>query len=287
MAIKTVAVIGGGLMGRQIGLHTARYGFDVYLTDTQESMRAEVPKWASDYVAGRIAKGKMSEEEAKENLAHFHVVDTLQEAVQNADLVIEAIIEDEGIKKEFFKELCKWVRDDTILATNSSRMVSSTFVDCVTHPERLVNLHYFNPALVMKLVEVVQGDHVSDETANAAMEFVRQTNKIPILVRKEIDGFVANRILTAITDEAFNLVNNGICTYQEVDLACENALNHPMGPFKVIDYSGVDLAFLLTKRVYEKTGVKKPEYDLLEEMYNNKQWGYKTGKGFYEWPKKY
>jgi len=286
MTIKAVAVVGGGLMGRQIALHTARFGYNVSVTDTSEKVREDIAKWADDYISGRVAKGKMSEEEAASTLGNFHVSDTLEEAVKDSDLVIEAIIEDEEIKKSFFANLCTLVREDTIIATNSSRMVSSIFVDSVTNPGRLLNMHYFNPALVMKLVEVVKGDHVSDETVEAAMEFVKNTQKIPILVRKEIDGFVANRILGAISNEAYRLVEMGICSYEEVDLACENALNHPMGPFRIADYAGIDLVYMQQKRAYEISGQKPLGYDIIEEMYNRNDWGIKTGKGFYDWPKK-
>ena len=286
MTIQTVAVVGGGLMGRQIALHTARYGYKVFITDTSEAVRSDIAAWAEKYIAERVAKGKMSEENGESLRTNFTVSDTLAAAVKDADLVIEAIIEDEEIKKGFFKQLCTLVREDTIIATNSSRMVSSLFVDSVTNPGRLVNMHYFNPALVMKLVEVVKGDHVSDETAEAAMEFVRSTEKIPVLVRKEIDGFVANRILSAISDEAYRLVDMGICSYEEVDLACENALNHPMGPFRISDYAGNDLVYMQKKREYEITGQKPLGYDTIEKMYQNNEWGIKTGKGFYDWPKK-
>ena len=286
MTIQTVAVVGGGLMGRQIALHTARYGYKVFITDTSEKVRTDIAAWAEKYIAERVAKGKMSEENGAALRSSFTVADTLEAAVKDADLVIEAIIEDEEIKKGFFKQLCDLIREDTIIATNSSRMVSSLFTDSVTNPGRLLNLHYFNPALVMKLVEVVKGEHVSDETVEAAMTFVRSTEKIPVLVRKEIDGFVANRILGAISDEAYRLVEQGICSYEEVDLACENALNHPMGPFRIADYAGIDLVYMQQKRAYETTGQKPLGYDTIVEMYNRNDWGIKTGKGFYDWPKK-
>ena len=138
----------------------------------------------------------------------------------------------------------------------------------------------------MKLVEVVKGDHTSIETANALYEFAKNTGKEPILLKKEIDGFVANRVLSKIVAEAYYLVEQGIVTPKEVDIALEHGLNHPMGPFKIMDFSGIDLAYLAKQRRYEKTGNpedKPPK--LLEEKYNKGEFGRKTGKGWYDYTK--
>jgi len=283
MNIQKVCVIGGGLMGRQIALNTAIYPYDVTIFDANAAVLEDVKVWADNYLAGRIAKGRMSEEQVAGIRTRFTVCSTLEEAVKDVDLVIEAIVEREDIKRSVFQQIDALVRPDTIIATNSSRMCSSLFADSVSHPERLANLHYFNPALVMKLVEVVKGEHVSEETAKALYDFAANTGKTPILLQKEIEGFVVNRILQAINTEARWLVENGYCTYEEVDIACEGGLSHPMGPFKLNDLTGIDLAFDILSRTYEKTGEKPAGYDLIKEFYDKGWYGKKTGRGFYEY----
>ena len=283
MNIQKVCVIGGGLMGRQIALNTAIYPYEVTIFDANPAVLEDVKTWADNYLAGRIAKGRMSEEQVAGIRSRFTVCATLEEAVKDVDLVIEAIIEREDIKRAVFQQIDALVRPDTIIATNSSRMCSSLFADSVSHPERLANLHYFNPALVMKLVEVVKGAHVSEQTAKALYDFAANTGKTPILLQKEIEGFVVNRILQAINSEARWLVENGYCTYEEVDIACEGGLSHPMGPFKLNDLTGIDLTYDIMNRTYEKTGEKPNGYDLIKEFYDKGWYGKKTGRGFYEY----
>ena len=178
--------------------------------------------------------------------------------------------------------MSKLVRPDTVIATNSSFMVSSTFVNVVDHPQRLANLHYFAPALVMKLVEVVGGEHTSQETLDKLMEFGRSTGKTPALVKKE-DGFIVNNILKAIKEEAYRLVNQGVCSLEDLDTAVELGLGHPMGPFKIDDMNGLDVRYNVLKRRYEETGVKSPGFDMIAELYEQGRYGKKTKHGFYDY----
>lgn len=286
MNIKKVCVIGGGLMGRQIALNTAIYPYEVTIFDANPAVLEDVVKWEDSYLAGRIAKGRMAEEQVAGIRSRFTICATLEEAVKDVDLVIEAIVERRDIKSMVFKQVDALVRPDTIIATNSSRMVSSLFKDDITHPERLANLHYFNPALVMKLVEVVQGEHCSEETAKALYDFAAATGKTPIWIKKEIDGFIANRILKSIREEACWLVEQGYCTPQEVDTACENGLNHPLGPFRLYDLTGIDLAYDIMQRTLDETGVKPNGYDVIKEYYDKGWYGKKSGRGFYEYETK-
>ncbi len=283
--LKKVCVVGGGLMGRQIALNTAIYGYEVSLYDSVPEVMDKVNAWAKEYMDGRIAKGRMTLDEVNGALSRFNTETVLEEAVKGAQLVIEAIIEDKEIKKAFFTKLDAILEEDAIVATNSSYMVSSLFSDCLKDPSRLANFHYFNPALVMKLVEVVQGDHTSDETVVFLMEFARRTGKTPIHITKEIDGFVVNRILRVIKDEAFSLVSAGICTPREVDLGVELGLGHPMGPFRLNDLTGIDLTYHLYERRLKETGEKPAGYDIIKAKYEAGEWGRKTGKGFYEYEK--
>lgn len=285
MEIKKVAVIGGGLMGRQIALNTAIYPYEVYLTDNNSEVLKKVEEWKEEYLAGRIAKGRMTEEQVEGIKARFHLAETIEGAVKDADLVIEAVVEREDVKKSVFKQVCDAARNDTIIATNSSFMVSSKFKDIVPNPSRLCNLHYFNPALVMKLTEIVKGEHTSDETVQAMRDFSEKTGKMPVTINKEIDGFIVNRILSAIYREARWLVDEGYCSYQDLDTACEKGLNHPMGPFRLNDLTGLDLTFDIMNNKYKKTGEKPLCYDLYKEFYDKGWYGKKTGRGFYDYTK--
>ena len=283
MDIKNVCVIGGGRMGRQIALNTAIYGYTVTVYDKIPEVCASVEAWKDEYLQGRIAKGRMTEEQVTATKARFSVCGDLAAAAAQADLVIEAVVEVYDVKAELFKELDTIVRPDTIIATNSSYMVSSLFKDCVSHPGRLLNCHYYNPALVMKFVEVVQGEHTDTAVAEAVMEFCRKTGKTPIWMKKEISGFAANRIIGVINAEARFLVEQGYLAYEEVDIACELGLGHPMGPFRLMDMTGIDLTYDLLKAQMEQTGEKPACFDLIEKMVQEGRLGRKTGKGFYEY----
>lgn len=285
MEIKNVCVVGGGQMGRQIGLNAAISGYQVKVYDKLPAVCESVESWKEEYLAGRIAKGRMTEEQVAEIKGRFSVVQDLAEAASDADLVIEAIIEVYDVKAALFKELDPIVRPDTIVATNSSYMVSSYFANCISNPGRLLNCHYYNPALVMKFVEVVQGPHTDPAVAETVMEFCRKNGKTPICMKKEISGFAANRLIGVLNAEARWLVQNGYLTYEEVDIACELGLGHPMGPFRLMDMTGIDLTYDLMRPAVEK-GEPKPDcYDLIESMVKQGRLGRKTGKGFYDYSK--
>ncbi len=283
MQIQKVAVVGAGAMGRQIALNAAIYGYDTKLTDSYENVREDVKKWAEEYLAGRIAKGRMSAEKVAEIKTRFHVVDSTKEAVCDADLVIEAVIEREDVKQAVFREISEYVPEGAILTTNSSRMPSSKFAKCVKDPSKLANTHYNNPALVMKAVEIQMNPFTSEETAQTLKEFMEKNGKTPIMIRKEIDGMVVSRILHGINEEALYLVENGYCSIEDVDHACEEGLHHPMGPFRLMDLTGVDLNFHIRDNVYKATGEKPVGYDLFKSYYEKGRFGKKVGHGFYDY----
>lgn len=282
MEIKNVFVVGGGRMGRQIALNAAIFGYNVTCYDKIPEVCDSVAVWEDEYLQERIAKGRMSEDQVAAIKGRFSVARDLT-AAADADLIIEAVVEVYDVKVALFKELDQVIRPDAIVATNSSYMVSSLFKDCISNPGRLLNCHYYNPALVMKFVEVVQGPHTDPANAEAVMEFCRKCGKTPIWMKKEISGFAANRIISVINAEARYLVQNGYLTYEEVDIACEQGLGHPMGPFRLTDMTGVDLTYDLMKAGIEQTGEKPDCFDMIEQMVKDGHLGRKTGKGFYEY----
>lgn len=284
MEIRKVAVVGAGLMGRQIALNIALSGYESILNDKFEEVLEAAENWTNEYLEKRIARGKLTQSEVDQALSNLSFESNLQTAVEDVDLVIEAIIEKEDIKKSLFEELEELTKKETILTSNSSFIPSSNVAFSTKRPEKVANFHYFNPALVMELVEVVKGEHTSDETAMALMAFAEATGKSPILVTKEIDGFVANRMLSKLTQEALFLVEEGIVTPREVDIAVEKGLNHPMGPFRLMDLVGIDISYYARARRYEKTGNpqdKAPKF--LEDKFKKGELGRKTGKGWYDY----
>ena len=282
MDIKKVCVVGGGRMGRQIALNAAISGYNVICYDKIPEVCDSVESWKEEYLQERITKGRMTEEQVAVVKGNFAVARELT-AAADADLIIEAVVEVYDVKVALFKELDQVIRPDAIVATNSSYMVSSLFKDSISNPSRLLNCHYYNPALVMKFVEVVQGPHTDPACAEAVMEFCRKCGKTPIWMKKEISGFAANRIISVINAEARYLVQNGYLTYEEVDIACELGLGHPMGPFRLTDMTGVDLTLDLMNAGMAQTGEKPDCYDMFEQMVKDGHLGRKTGKGFYEY----
>ncbi|AEG13962.1 3-hydroxybutyryl-CoA dehydrogenase [Desulfofundulus kuznetsovii DSM 6115] len=284
--VKSICVVGAGNMGHQIALCAAIAGFKVTCTDINQEVLQKAEKFADTYLPERVAKGKLSEDDATAARARLSFTGDLTEAAKDADLVIEAVLEKLDLKRQIFAQLDKICPAHTILATNSSYIVSSKIADVTGRPEKVCNMHFFNPALVMKLVEVVKGPHVSDETAQTVMEVCRKMGKTPVLLKKEIYGFLVNRIVSAIKNEALYLYDMGIASYEDIDTAVVLALGHPMGPFRLLDLTGIDLTYYISMERYQETG--DPRYKpspIIVEKFLKKEWGRKTGKGFYDYTK--
>jgi len=281
-SIKKVTVIGAGTMGKHIALNCAIYGIETNLTDTFSDALEKALAWGNEYLDGRVAKGKMTSEKAEAAKKLFHTMSSLDEAVKDTDLVIEAIIENLEVKRELFAKLDRITPAHTILASNSSTFVPSALAVATKRPDKVANLHYFNPAVHMQLVEVIKSPESSVETLETLMAFARASGKTPILVQKEIDGFIVNNILAGITNTAWFLVENGYATPQDIDLGAEKGLGHPMGPFRTLDLAGLDTILSIRQAKYEKSGKEQDKPPaLLVELVKNGHLGKKTGKGFY------
>ncbi|HZK85067.1 MAG TPA: 3-hydroxyacyl-CoA dehydrogenase family protein [Desulfosporosinus sp.] len=285
--INNICIIGAGNMGHQIALSAAIAGFRVKCTDVNQEALQKAEQFVTTYLPERVAKGKLKQAEADSAKANLIFTTDLAEAAGDADLVIEAAIEKLEIKRQLFARLDLLCPPHTILATNSSYIVSSKIVDVTSRPEQVCNMHFFNPALVMKLVEVVKGPHTSDETTNALMEVCVRMGKTPVLLKQEIYGFLVNRMLAAIKNESIYLLDMGIAGYEDIDRAVTLALGHPMGPFRLMDLTGIDLTYHVGMERYQETG--DPTYrpsPTIVEKFTKKEWGRKTGKGFYDYPTK-
>ncbi len=282
--IKKICVIGAGNMGHQISVCAALAGFNVTCNDISQNMLDNAKDFAQTYLKERVAKGKLTEEQANLALARLTFTQDLEQATGGADFVIEAAVENLDIKRKLFSDLDRIAPPHAILTTNSSYIVSSRIADATKRPEKVCNMHFFNPALVMKLVEVVQNPHTSEETIQLAMDLCQKLGKIGVRLKKEIYGFVVNRVLTAIKNEALFLADAGIATPEEIDTAIVNALGHPMGPFKLMDLTGIDLAYqICMERYKESLDPKDKPSPLLVEKYVKQEFGKKTNKGWYSY----
>lgn len=284
MEIKKITVIGAGNMGHQIAVCAAMSGFEVKCTDTNPDILAKAIAFANNYLNERVTKGKLTEEEANKTKQNLAFVPTIEEAVVETDLVIEAIIEKLDVKRKLFADLDAMCPAHTILATNSSYIISSKIADATNRPDKVCNMHFFNPALVMKLVEVVQGSHVSNETVDAVMNAATKMNKTPVLLHKEIYGFLVNRLLQATRQEALKLLDKGVASFEDIDTAAKNGLGYPMGPFQLLDLTGIDLAYHVGMAKYEESGdpADRPSPTVVEK-FTKGEFGKKVGKGFYDY----
>jgi 3-hydroxybutyryl-CoA dehydrogenase len=279
--INKVAVIGAGTMGAQIAMVCALAEYQVVLQDVSPESLEKGRGILEEQMGKRVKKGRLSAEEVE--VAFNRIVFTTSlDDLYDTDIVIEAIVEKVDIKRDLFTKLDQVTPAHAILATNSSTIVSSKLADATNRPDKVCNIHFFNPALVMELVEVVRGPHTSEETAETAMAFVKSINKYPVLLNKEISGFVANRILGKLMDEAVYLLENGIASHEDIDIVCKKALNHPIGPFALMDLTGIDVNYLVRMQRYQESGDEKDKpAKVVQEKVEKGELGRKTGKGFY------
>lgn len=280
--IKTIAVIGAGNMGHQISTLCAIRGFRTFCTDISQEALKRATEFADSYIPKQVQKGRLTEDQAREARERLTFTSDLSEAVANADYVIEAVVEVLDVKRRVFAELDRLAPPHAILATNSSYIVSSKIADATRRPDKVLNLHFFNPALVMKLVEVVQGPHVAEETARVSVALCERLEKIPVWIKKEVEGFLLNRIIRAIRQEALWLLEMGVASFEDIDKACVYGAGHPMGPFRLMDLTGIDLHYTMAMERFRATGnpADLPPPSVVE-LYLKGHYGQKTGKGWY------
>ncbi len=282
--MNQLTVIGAGSMGAQIAQQAALHGLDVILNDTSEQQLRKAAESNRGHLMRRVEKGKLSEADAQSALGRVRQVADLAEAVHGTEFVIEAVFEDLDLKRSIFAELHRVAPAGAVLASNSSTMGISKIADATTRPERCVNMHFFYPVLVMDLVEVVRGPRTSDETTEKAMAMARAMGRTPVLINKEIDGFIVNSILHAATQEAYRLLEAGVAGYEDIDVAVEKGLNWPMGPFRLGDFSGLDITYKARLHMFNATGDERyrPSPQLEAKVKAGKP-GRKTGEGWYKY----
>jgi len=277
-----LTVIGAGSMGAQIAQQAALHGIEVALHDKDGTQLQRALESNRGHLARRVEKGKLSKQEAEAAVNRVHATTDLGEATDRAAFVIEAVFEDLELKRSIFRELDEVTRADAVLASNSSTMGISKIADVTRRPDRCLNMHFFYPVLVMDLVEIVRGPLTSDETVERATVLAREMARTPVLLNKEIDGFIVNRILHAATQEAYRLLDAGVASFQDIDTAVEKGLNWPMGPFRLGDFSGLDVTYNARLHMYRVTGDEryKPSPQLEAKVRAGKL-GRKTGEGWY------
>lgn len=282
--IQKVFVIGSGAMGTGIAQTALQSGFSVTLQDVSAEQLQRAKANIEKQLSRNVEKGRMTAEERNVALKRFTISNEL-DTVAEADLVIEAASEKMEVKKSIFQNVCAICSDEAVLATNTSSISITALSDSVTHPERFVGMHFFNPVPVMKLLELVQGLNTADETIATAKAIGEALGKICI-VSADSAGFIVNRLLDPMINEAFDLIERGVGTPEDIDTGCKYGLNWPMGPCELIDMAGIDIELAVMETIYADTGDSKYRPSpLLRRMVEAGRLGRKSGRGFYDYSK--
>jgi len=282
--VKRILVVGAGQMGAQIAMQSALHGYPVTLNDLTMDVLQKGMAGNRKQLERRVQKAQMTKDQMEEAIGRVRLEADLERAARDADFVIEAIVERLEPKKDCFAKLDRFCPPHAILATNSSTLMNSQIAPSTKRPEKCVNMHYFFPPLVMKLVEVVKGQATTEETLAVTAEVARRSGREPVILRKELPGFLVNRILRALVNEAYYCLENGVASHADIDKAVELGLNHPMGPFRLGDLSGLDIGYNARLENYERTKEEKdrPPREL-EKRVKRGDLGRKSGRGFYDY----
>ncbi|WP_432775186.1 3-hydroxyacyl-CoA dehydrogenase NAD-binding domain-containing protein [Brevibacillus gelatini] len=285
MNTKTVGVIGAGTMGAGIALVCIRKGHQVVLLDANQAVLDKALAYLQSILGKDVEKGKISEQERAETLERAKLVSDMEQLAQ-CDIVIEAVPERLDLKKTIFSELSRICRADALLLTNTSSISITQIAGGLPHPERILGFHFFNPAPVMPLVEVIRGKKSSEENVQAAYRFATELGKVPVLVT-DTPGFIVNRIARPYYNEALRILGDHVAEVEQIDRIMKRAGGFKMGPFELQDMIGIDINFATTESVYIDffhEGRFKPSR-IQQRMVQAGSLGRKTGEGFYEYDK--
>ncbi|MGB8324912.1 MAG: 3-hydroxyacyl-CoA dehydrogenase NAD-binding domain-containing protein [Candidatus Acidiferrum sp.] len=284
MEVKTIAVIGAGTMGRGIAYASALGGFQTVLEDVSISILDSAMAWIRDTFEEGVKRGKVdatTRDAALKRISTLHVVD---EAIRDAELIIEAVPEELEMKLELFTIFDKFAKPNAIFASNTSSLSISDFSDIVLHRDRCIGMHFFNPVPKMRLVEIVRTAYSSDETLATCCAVAQRMEKEFVVVQ-EAPGFITSRINALIGNEAFAMLEAGIASAEDIDKAVKLGLNHPMGPFEMVDLVGLDVRLKILEYLHSTLGEKYRPNSLLQQYVQEGRLGRKSGRGVYDYTK--
>ena len=286
MDIKKIGVVGAGAMGNGIAQVAAQTGYEVVLRDIKDEFVDRGIKNIDKFLSKSVEKGKLPAEEKDAIMGRIKGTTAMAD-LKDVDFVIEAVIEDLDLKKSVFKELDELCGPEVILASNTSSMSLTEIAAATKRPDRVCGMHFFNPVPLMKLVEVIRGYSTSDETMDITTDMAKKMGKITVEVKKDSPGFIVNRIMIPHMLEAIKIVEEGIASIEDVDIAVKNGLNYPMGPFQLMDLTGIDIAYFVNEYFYKELN-KESKWvspNLLKTMIRANKLGRKTGGGWYDYSK--
>jgi enoyl-CoA hydratase/3-hydroxyacyl-CoA dehydrogenase len=284
--IKKAAVIGSGAMGHGITELLAMNGYEVFMVDINDEILRDAKEKIKWSLGKFVEKRRIRQEDADATLARIGTTTSYEEAGRNVDVAIEAAPENIELKKTIFAKLDQSTPANAILASNTSTLSITEMGKATKRPEKVAGMHFFNPPHAMALVEVIKGEGTSQETINTLVELAKKLGKTPIIVRKDIRGFIVNRILGAVFLEAFWTFERGEATKEGIDASIKYTGGFPMGWFELADFSGLDIAYDVGKILYQTYGERfKPCSDLIDPLIKEHKLGQKTGVGFYDWTK--
>ncbi|WP_405841517.1 3-hydroxyacyl-CoA dehydrogenase family protein [Streptomyces platensis] len=279
---KKLAVIGAGLMGSGIAQVSAQAGWDVVLRDVTDEALARGKGGIEASYEKFVAKGKLAASDAEQALARI-TTSTDLEAAADADIVVEAVFERIEIKREIFQALDKLVKDEAVLASNTSAIPITKIAAATTRPERVVGAHFFSPVPMMQLCELVRGYKTSDETLAITRQFAESVGKTCVVVNRDVAGFVTTRLISALVVEAAKLYESGVASAEDIDTACKLGFGHAMGPLATADLTGIDILLHATDNIYtESQDEKFAPPEIMRRMVDAGDIGRKSGQGFYE-----
>lgn len=286
MGIKKLGVVGAGAMGNGIAQLAAQIGCDVVMRDIEDAFVERGMKNIDRFLSKSVEKGKLESKEKDAILGRITGT-TDMSRLKDVDFVIEAVIEDLELKKSVFKELDELCRPEVVLASNTSSMSLTEIAAATKRPENVCGMHFFNPVPLMRLVEVIRGYATSDETVAITTDLAKKMGKTTVEVKKDSPGFIVNRIMIPHMVEAIKIVEEGIATKEDVDTAVKNGLNYPMGPFELMDLTGIDICYFVNEYFHKELNkeLKWVSPNLFKTMIRAGKLGRKTGEGWYDYSK--